>query len=202
MSQKQASIKGNKVRDWQEMSVGRTTYKNQSQLIVKAGRGEKVNPAREGGGSQSSISEAIFPELLNEQHSKYDEFMSGADALVPEKILERPQRRLKALEDLREEILTATNEVNDKINTIFSRIKENVYSQHTDEGLLEVDFAEYEDCYFVDVAEVTKHFDSEVRRMQGELAKAEDDSQKLISQLDSFLKQNHQIVQDFLKTTH
>lgn len=77
--------------------------------------------------------------------------MSGADALVPDKILERPQRRLKAMEELREELVAAATEVNDKINSIFNRLKENVYSQHTDEGLLEVDFAEYEDCFFVDV---------------------------------------------------
>ena len=99
-SRKTETIKSNKVRDWQSTSANRSFYKNQSQLVVKAGRGDKVK-AKEGGGSQSSISEAIFPELLNEQVSKYEEFMRGADSLVPDKILERPQRRLKAMEDFR-----------------------------------------------------------------------------------------------------
>ena len=63
------------------------------------------------GGSQSTISEAIFPELLNEQYSKYDKFMGNADVLVPEKILERPQRRLKEMEKLRKELFTATLDV-------------------------------------------------------------------------------------------
>ena len=131
-------------------------------IQVKAGKGERVT-GREG--SQSSISEAIFPELLNEQVSKYDEFMNNADELVPDKILERPQRRLKEMEVLREELLTATAEVNYKINMICSKVKENAYTQHTDEGVLEVDFAEYEDCFFVDVAQVTLHLDSEVKRL-------------------------------------
>ena len=100
---------------------------------VKAGRGEKVNTKNvkdgslAGNKSASAVSEAIFPELLNEQVSKYEEFMSSADALVPDKILERPQRRLKAMEDLREEIVTASEEVNQKINEIFSKLKANAY---------------------------------------------------------------------------
>ena len=48
--------------------------------------------------------------------------MSGADALVPEKILERPKRRLQTMEDLRDELLIATNEANDKINEIFAKL--------------------------------------------------------------------------------
>ena len=117
-----------------------------------------MNPAsvKEGGvgaGQKSSatVSEAIFPELLNEQVSKYEDFMSNADAFVPEKILERPQRRLKAIEALREEIVTASEEVNEKINEIFSKLKASAYSQHTDEGLLEIEIEEYEDCFFVDI---------------------------------------------------
>ena len=148
------------------------------------------------------MSEAIFPELLNEQVSKYEEFMSSADALVPEKILERPQRRLKAIEALREEIVTASEEVNQKINEIFSKLKGNAYSQHTDEGLLEIEFEEYEDCFFVDMEQVAENLDSEVNRIKAELAKAQVDSGKLIKKLNTFLNQNHQVVQEFLKTTH
>ena len=85
--------------------------------------------------------------------------MSGADALVPEKILERPKRRLQTMEDLRDELLIATNEANDKINEIFSKLQGNAYNQQTDEGVLEVEFAEYEDCFYVDVEQVTKLFD-------------------------------------------
>lgn len=40
----------------------------------------------------------IFPNLLNSQVGKYEEFMGDADVLVPETILERPRRRLKAIE--------------------------------------------------------------------------------------------------------
>ena len=162
---------------------------------VKAGRGEKVNPAlvKEGGGQKSSatVSEAIFPELLNEQVSKYEDFMSNADALVPEKILERPQRRLKAIEALREEIVTASEEVNEKINEIFSKLKASAYSQHTDEGILEIEIEEYEDCFFVDIEQVTENLDSEVNRIKAELAKAQIDSEKLIKKLNAFLNQNH-----------
>ena len=73
-------------------------------------------------------------------------------------------------------------------------IKAEMYQQHSDEGLLEIEFEEYEDCFFADVPQVTQFLDAEVKRMQGELARAQTDSEKLISQLNSFLNQNHQIV--------
>ena len=116
------------------MIFAKSKKPNKLKWQVKAGRGEKVNPAsktkdaaNKPGGASSGVSEAIFPELLNEQVSKYEEFMSSADALVPDKILERPQRRLRAMEELREEIVTASEEVNQKINDIFSKLKANAY---------------------------------------------------------------------------
>ena len=105
------------------------------------------------GGSLSSmaVSEAIFPELLNEQVNKYDEFMSGANGLVPEKITERPKRRLKAMELLRTEIMAMVEEVNEKVIDINKTVRANMYSPTTDEGFLEIDPADYEDCFDVDV---------------------------------------------------
>ena len=44
------------------------------------------------------ITGEIFPNLLNTQVGKYEEFMGDADVLVPETILERPRRRLKSIE--------------------------------------------------------------------------------------------------------
>ena len=52
------------------------------------------------------ITGEIFPNLLNTQVGKYEEFMGDADVLVPETILERPRRRLKSIEKLREELMT------------------------------------------------------------------------------------------------
>ena len=135
------------VAEWQTMSVGRSTYNNLSQVIVKAGRGGVEGGARAAG----SINEAIFPDLVNTQVDKYQEFIGGADVLVPEKVVERPRRRLKAMEQLRKELLQATNEANDKVVEIFQTIQANKYCPQTDEGFLEIDFAEYEDCFFIDV---------------------------------------------------
>ena len=68
-------------------------------MKVKSGKGGgRATGAGVEGGSESQISEAIFPDLLNEQHMKYDEFQSGANVLVPEKVTDRPKRRLKAIE--------------------------------------------------------------------------------------------------------
>ena len=83
------------------MSVGRSTYNNLSQVIVKAGRGGVEG----GAGPAGSVNEAIFPDLVNTQVDKYQEFIGGADVLVPEKVVERPRRRLKAMEQLRKELL-------------------------------------------------------------------------------------------------
>ena len=61
------------------------------------------------------------------------------------------------MEQLRKEVLKATNEANEKVIEIFQTIQANIYCPQTDEGFLEIDFAEYEDCYFIDVTQVTKH---------------------------------------------
>ena len=50
---------------------------------------------------------------------KYEEFMGDADVLVPETILERPRRRLKAIEKLREELMTATEDVKNRVTNIY-----------------------------------------------------------------------------------
>ena len=70
--------------------------------------------------------------------------------LVPEKILSRPQRRLAEMEQLRTDLLYETDEVNKRIKGIQAKISANLYNEATDEGLLELDFAEYEDCFFID----------------------------------------------------
>lgn len=54
--------------------------------------------------------------------------------------------------ELRQELITAAKEVNTKIEWIFSTIRTNAYQASADDGLLEVDFADYEDCFFADVS--------------------------------------------------
>ena len=67
----------------------------------------------------------IFPSLLNTQVGKYEEFMGDADVLVPETILERPRRRLKSIEQLREQIIHASEDVQQKIIYIYQLLNEN-----------------------------------------------------------------------------
>ena len=43
--------------------------------------------------------------------------------------------------------------------------------------------------------------EQEVERLRGDYQRAKEESKNLIEQMESFLKQNHVIVQDFLKTT-
>lgn len=66
---------------------------------VKGGKGVEGNSnqyqsSHSAQKSRSGYSDAIFPKLLNEQVDKYGQFKKGADILVPEKITERPKRRL------------------------------------------------------------------------------------------------------------
>ena len=97
------------------------------------------------------ISGDIFPGLLNAQVGKYEEFMGDADVLVPETILDRPRKRLRALENLREELVDSTQEIQRKIINIYNRFRENVYSEQTDEGFLEIEVESYEKCFHVDL---------------------------------------------------
>ena len=81
----------------------------------------------------------IFPNLLNDQVGKYEEFMGDADVLVPETILDRPRRRLKGLEKLREEIMGVAEIVQSKVTLIYNLIHENIHNEQTDEGYLEIE---------------------------------------------------------------
>jgi len=56
-------------------------------------------------------SEEIFPNLLELQKRKYSEFVHGADAYVPEVILERPRRRLHGIEEVRDDIAKLNTEI-------------------------------------------------------------------------------------------
>ena len=85
---------------------------------------------------------------------KYGEFKRCADVLVPERILDRPTRRLKAMEQLRAELIQATDDVNRRIKEIYVKIQTNLYKEDAAEGLLEIDFANYEDCFYVDVPQI------------------------------------------------
>ena len=51
--------------------------------------------------------------------------MGDADVLVPETILERPRRRLKSIEQLREQIIHASEDVQQKIIYIYQLLNEN-----------------------------------------------------------------------------
>jgi len=65
--------------------------------------------------------------------------MGDADVLVPETILERPRRRLKNMERLREALISATEDVKSKIIYIYQLLNDNCYNDQTDEGYLEID---------------------------------------------------------------
>ena len=61
-----------------------------------------------------TVTEDIFPSLIQTQVQKYQEFMGGADVFVPEVILERPRSRLNALETLRDEIVGLNDDIQRK----------------------------------------------------------------------------------------
>lgn len=96
----------------------------------------------------------IFPNLLNTQVGKYEEFMGDADVLVPETILERPRRRLKSIERLREDLMSLTEDVHTRVQHIYRVLQANAYNDVTDEGYLEFSIDSYEKCYQVDVETV------------------------------------------------
>lgn len=80
--------------------------------------------------------------------------MGDADVLVPETILERPRRRLQAIERLREDLMSQTEEVQNRVTLIYRLLQANVYNDQTDEGYLELDIESYERCFHVDVESI------------------------------------------------
>ncbi len=86
-----------KQADWK---LNRTNTKSGTYPVTPAGHDQ-----------DKVISGDIFPGLLNAQVGKYEEFMGDADVLVPETILDRPRRRLRALEKLREELVASTEDI-------------------------------------------------------------------------------------------
>ena len=133
---------------------------------------------------------------------KYEEFMGDADVLVPETIFERPRRRLQSIEKLREDLMSMTEDVFNRVQHIYRILQANAYNEVTDEGYLEMDIESYEKCFLVELEKVQTQLDEEVYRLRNEYKRAQEESKNLIEQMEAFLKQNHTIVQDFLKTTH
>ena len=146
--------------------------------------------------------EEIFPSLLEIQKKKYHEFVTGADSYVPEVILDRPNRRLLGIEELKDEILQLNTEIVEKKDLILDKIRENLFNIETDEGFLETAMEEYEKCYHIDATKCNALVEDEVERLRNELRKAKEDSDALVQKMQDFLRQNHHIVQDFLKMSH
>ena len=56
--------------------------------------------------------------------------------------------------------------VNSKVIEINETVRANQYSATTDEGFLEIDPEDYEDCFDVDVNQIKSLLDREVGRLQ------------------------------------
>ena len=59
------------------------------------------------------------------------------------RITERPRRRLEDIIELREKIMTKSDDIAERINELHTLLKDNEYDQETDEGLLETDMSTY-----------------------------------------------------------
>ena len=102
--------------------------------------------------------------------------MGDADVLVPETILDRPRRRLKGLEKLREDIMAVAEEVQIKVTNIYNMVHENIFNEQTDEGYLEIEQQLYEKCFTVRVDTIQNYLDEEVLRLRTEYKKAQEDA--------------------------
>ena len=64
------------------------------------------------------------------------------------------------------------------------KIQANVYNEATDEGLLELELAEYEECFFVDTVGMRELLDEELSRLKKDLQKAKEESAAIVSRID------------------
>ena len=116
---------------------------------------------------------------------KYEEFMGDADVLVPETILERPRRRLQSIEKLREDLMSMTEDVFNRVQHIYRILQANAYNEVTDEGYLEMDIESYEKCFLVELEKVQTQLDEEVYRLRNEYKRAQEESKNLIEQMEA-----------------
>ena len=77
-----------------------------------------------------------------------------------------------------------------------------MYNAETDEGFLETAMSEYENYYLIDIDKSNSLIDDEVSRIETEMKIAQEEAEALIKKMQAFLKQNHKVVQDFLKNSH
>ena len=80
-------------------------------------------------------------------------------------------------------ILDLNAEIKEKQETILQKIHENVFNDMTDEGYLEINVSEYEQCYHIDFDGVKACLDEEVDRLRNELRKAQEDSDNLVEKM-------------------
>lgn len=71
---------------------------------------------------------------------------------------------------------------------MYNRLHENVFSEKSDEGYLEIEVENYERCYHVDVNRMQSMLDTEVERLRNEYLVAKEEARHLIEQMEHFLK--------------
>ena len=59
------------------------------------------------------------------------------------KITDRPRRRLEDIIELREKIMTMSDDIAERVYELHALLEDNVYDRETDEGLLETDMNTY-----------------------------------------------------------
>ena len=59
------------------------------------------------------------------------------------RITYRPRRRLEDIIELREKVMTMSDDIAERIHELHTLLKDNEYDQVTDEGLLETDMQTY-----------------------------------------------------------
>ena len=69
--------------------------------------------------------------------------MKEAKRIAITKITDRPRRRLEDIIELREKIMTMSDDIAERIYELHTLLKDNEYDLETDEGLLATDMQTY-----------------------------------------------------------
>ena len=150
--------------------------------------------------AQQAVVESRFEETYETVHDEQEKFKIALSEFVHVKTVDRPMKRLVAMLKLRDELLTLSEEMNDRLKDILERFGEEAYDKETDEGLLEVPLPDYQSCFSVDAEKVQGLLWQEEKRMRDELTKAEDDSERLKTEMNGFLLENANGLEKFLRT--
>lgn len=126
-------------------------------------------------------------------------FLKSAKEYASTKILDRPKRRLDAMIDLRTELNSMCDTFAVSVKRVTDRILSEIHDPDADEGLLEIEFQKYMECFHVDLGGFDDLLVKEIQGRRTDLSQAEQAAHDLVTQMRSVLGENEAALKGFME---